>query len=101
MKNRLFWMLLVLAGLITIGGPLNSASAQINLQNHQIERASRIQQSDQTPIPTASPSLAAIDTADSREMPPLGSNAGLVIGASVLVLIIIGGVLGTRRREKH
>jgi LPXTG-motif cell wall-anchored protein len=34
-------------------------------------------------------------------LPPIGSNAGLVIGASVLVLIIIGGVLGARRRQNH
>ncbi len=101
MKNHLFWMLFVLAGLIMIKGPSASASAQINLQNHQIERASRIQQADQAPIPTVSPSMAAIDTPEVRELPPVGSNAGLVIGASVLVLIIIGGVLGTRRREKH
>jgi hypothetical protein len=101
MKNHLFWMLFVLAGLIIIGGPTASASAHLYLGAHQIERSASIQQADQTPIPTVSPSLAAIDTPESREMPPVGSNAGLVIGASVLVLIIIGGVLGTRRREKH
>jgi hypothetical protein len=55
-----------------------------------------------TLLPTVSPTIVAeISTPEARILPPIGSNAGLVIGASVLVLIIIGGVLGARSRQKH
>ena len=60
---------------------------------------------------TATPELVPTDTAvilvgptmtPDRTLPPIGANAGLVLGASVLVLIIIGGVVFTsRRRLKH
>ena len=35
-----------------------------------------------------------------RVLPPVGSNAGLVCGASVLVMIILGGVIWSTRRKK-
>jgi hypothetical protein len=55
-----------------------------------------------TTIVTVSPADETVEpTAESRELPPVGANAGLVIGATVLVLIIIGGVLGVRVRQKH
>lgn len=55
-----------------------------------------------TLIPTVTPStITANVTPEARILPPVGSNAGLLVGASVLVLIIIGGVLGARLRRKH
>lgn len=101
MKNHLFWLLFLIAGVVSIGMTSKSASAQILMQDRRMVLSNNNQQAEQTPLPTVSPSLVADETPDSRVLPPVGSNAGLVIGASVLVLIIIGGVLGSRRREKH
>ncbi len=53
-----------------------------------------------TPPPLVAPGVSATAT-EARILPPVGSNAGLVLAASVLVLIIIGGVLGARSRQKH
>ena len=56
----------------------------------------------QTPIATVSPSIIEAETPEPRVLPPVGGNAGLVFGASVLVLIIIGGVVfSSRRKPKH
>ena len=55
-----------------------------------------------TLIPTVSPSIVMDETTPTpRVLPDVGGNAVLVIGASVLVLIIIGGVLSARLRQKH
>ena len=53
--------------------------------------------------PTQIPaSTSETTTPADRVLPPLGGNAGLVLGASVLVLIIIGGVvLTSRKKAKH
>jgi hypothetical protein len=51
---------------------------------------------------TATPSITAEEPAEPRVLPPVGGNAGLVLGASVLVLIIIGGVIfSSKRKPKH
>ena len=48
------------------------------------------------------PGEPPIPTPEPRILPAVGGNAGLVLGGSVLVLIIIGGVVLTaRRRAKH
>jgi len=54
-------------------------------------------------IPTTTPVfLDATVTPTERVLPHVGGNAGLVLGASVLVLIIIGGVvLTSRKKAKH
>ena len=54
-------------------------------------------------IPTTTPVIVdATVTPTERVLPPIGGNAGLVLGASVLVLIIIGGVvLTSRKKAKH
>ena len=62
----------------------------------------QIQQADPTQQPTSpSSNGAGSPTPTPRVLPSVGKDAGLVIGASVLVLIIIGGVLGARLRRKH
>ena len=56
----------------------------------------------QTPIPMypASPTESEIPT--DRTLPPVGNNAAMILGASFLVLIIIGGVIiFSRRKSKH
>ena len=51
---------------------------------------------------TATPSNTSEETIEPRVLPPVGGNAGLVLGASVLVLIIIGGVIfSSKRKPKH
>ena len=100
MKNKfLFGLIFVLVGLTICGVNTNNASAYLT---EQVDgQLTRHQQAALTPIPTSSPSIIGEKTPESRVLPPIGSNAGLVIGASVLVLIIIGGVLGARRRQNH
>jgi hypothetical protein len=101
MKNHLFWLLFVMAGVVSIGITSKSASAHIPSQEQYVMQKASNLQVDQTPIPTAAASMVAVENPESRILPPVGNNAGLVLGASVLVLIIIGAVIGLRRREKH
>ena len=102
MKNRqLLGLVIVLVGLIILVASSQNASANFRGQ-FQGNRLTEIdQQIVETPVVTLSTSVAVIETPESRVLPPVGSNAGLVIGASVLVLIIIGGVLGSLRKPKH
>ena len=61
-----------------------------------------VSQAAQTPSPTVPASILVEETPEPRILPPVGNNAGLVLGASVLVLIIIGGVVfSSRRKPKH
>jgi hypothetical protein len=101
MKNLLFWLLFIVVGVVFIGISSKSAAAHVDMKDPGIGLSALHQQAEQTPVPVVPSPQGAVDTQESRELPPVGSNAGLVIGASVLVLIIIGGVLGSRRREKH
>jgi hypothetical protein len=102
MKNHLsLRMILILAGMIIYGGGFHSAMAHSPGDNHGVVWSASAQQVVETPIPTDVSSAALVETPEARQLPPVGSNAGLVIGASVIVLIIIGGVLGTRRKLKH
>jgi hypothetical protein len=102
MKNHLFVLLIfVLAGVVILGLHSENASAHFNEQFQGIRKSASGQQSVETPIPTVTTSVAVIETPESRVLPPVGRNAGLVIGASVLVLIIIGGVLSSRWKQNH
>ncbi len=101
MKIRSFPLLFIIVLLVTSGVSSKSAIAHIIEQDGGTKISAGNLQVAQTPVPEVTASQVVVDAQDSRELPPVGSNAGLVIGASVLVLIIIGGVLGSRRREKH
>ena len=102
MKNHLFFLLIfVLVGVAILGSRSETARANFSEQLQGVRPVARGQKAVETPVPTITPSVAAIETPESRVLPPVGRNAGLVIGASVLVLIIIGGVLGSRRRQNH
>jgi hypothetical protein len=100
-NNRLLWLFFVLLSLFIFGIWPKNASASRGEQFQAVMVSMSDQQAAETPIPTESTSVAVIETPESRLLPPVGSNAGLVIGASVLVLIIISGVLSSRRRQNH
>ena len=87
--------------MIIYGSGFHAAMAHSQADNHGIVWSAYAQQESGTPVPTEVASAALVETPEARRLPPVGSNAGLVIGASVIVLIIIGGVLGTRRKLKH
>lgn len=101
MKIRSFPLLLIIVVLLAYGVSSKSASAHILDQDSGTGLLARNHQLEQTPIPEVAATQVVVDAQDSRQLPSVGSNAGLVIAASVLVLIIIGAVLGTRRRQKH
>ena len=103
MKNRrLFWLKVLLVGLILLAIRVQNAMAfdkeQSQVEMHRISA----QETTQTPVAYMSPTSAETETPEDRTLPPVGGNAILVLGASVLVMIIIGGVmLSSRRRIKH
>ncbi len=99
--HHLLSIFFILAVLVSIVLRSEIASANFNMQFQGISLSKSGQQAASTPVPTDSQSATVSVTPESRLLPPIGSNAGLVIGASVLVLIIIGGVLGVRARAKH
>jgi len=101
MKNHLFWLIFIGAGIALISVLPKPVHAQINVRHARIAQSIAGVQAAPTKVSTLSPTEEVNETPEKRELPPVGRNAGLVIGASVLVLIIISGVLGTRRRSKH
>jgi hypothetical protein len=103
MKNRRsFWLRVLLVGLFLLGIRTQGASAAYREQIPMDRRTVSVLLAAQTPVPTLSPTSRVTETPETRILPPVGNNAGLVLGASVLVLIIIGGVmLSSRRKPKH
>jgi len=92
-------VIMILFGLGITSRTVNAAKLGPIYEDRQLVNE---QQAAQTPIPTVSSTSAVIETPDERVLPPVGDNAGLVLGASVLVLIVIGGVvLSSRRKPKH
>jgi hypothetical protein len=60
------------------------------------------QQTTPAPYQTANPTGQITPTPVDRELPPVGNNAILILGGSLLVLIIIGGVMiSSRLKSKH
>jgi hypothetical protein len=100
-KHALIWLFLLLLGLAILGSHGQAASANFNGQDHNASLQVMDQQVAPTLIPTSLPVAIENPTPEDRVLPPVGSNAGLVAGAIVLVLIIIGGVLSSRLRAKH
>ncbi|MFZ2096253.1 MAG: hypothetical protein WAV05_06405 [Anaerolineales bacterium] len=99
--HRFFWIIVILVGLVIIGSMPYIASAQVRPKAQILSQFVEGQKAANTPSPTFTPASADYPTPEARVLPPVGSNAGLVLGASVLVLIIVGAVLGVRLREKH
>jgi hypothetical protein len=103
MKNRrLCWLIILLVGLILLGSQAQNALAFAQGQSLGGMDWVSNQETTQTPVASISPTTEETETPEDRTLPPVGSNAILVLGASVLVMIIIGGVvLSSRWRSKH
>ena len=100
--HRSFWMMVVLVGMILLGIPTDVAHAANQKQFQIGMRMMSGQEAAQTPVPIQSEIPEVTETPEERILPPVGGNAWLVLGASVLVLIIIGGVmLFSRKKSKH
>ncbi len=99
-KYVLIGAMAILASLIIIASGYQKVSASAS-QGKTDQLLIVNQQAGPTPIPTEATVAEGEPTPESRVLPPVGTNAGLVIGASLLVLIIIGGVLSSRLRSKH
>lgn len=99
-RYLLIWSFVTLVGLLMPGmGKCHVSASTEAVGQNSVQLASN-QQAAPTLIPTTEPVTLSEPTPE-RVLPPVGSNAILVIGATVLVLIIIGGVLGSRLRAKH
>ena len=95
-------VIIFLAILFRFASSYQAVSAESSTQGEYRGKLLQIQPADPTQQPSAPASNGTgSPTPTPRVLPPVGKNAGLVIGASVLVLIIIGGVLGSRLRRKH
>ena len=95
-------MIVVLVGMIFLGISTDFALAANQKQFQPDRQMMRRQEAAQTPVPIQSEIPDVTETPEERILPPVGGNAGLVLGASVLVLIIIGGVmLFSRKKSKH
>ncbi len=100
-KQNFLWIVVILTCLAVPLFAYQNAGAGY-VQAHGAGAARLNPQVAATLLPTPSAVIeAGYPTPTPRTLPPVGSNAGLVIGASVLVLIIIGGVLSGRLRQKH
>jgi hypothetical protein len=100
-KLKRSWLIVILVGMVSFTVVTQIATANFKGPDPDKIYLTSDQQPDKTPLPTSSPVSAEIPSPQARVLPPVGKNAGLVIGASVLVLIIIGGVLGAQLRRKH
>jgi hypothetical protein len=100
-KQLIFYLIILLVCLVGLAGSDQRAKAnyeanipRVGLQGYHLLAAT-------TPLPTVQPIPADYPTPEDRTLPPVGRNAGLVIGAGVLVLIILIGVFSARLRAKH
>jgi hypothetical protein len=100
MKKLIAWLVIFTACMVIFGVTAKNTSASFPIQGEESLHLINSALPEITPMPTDLAPVASIDPAD-RTLPPIGRNSGLVMAASVLVLIIIGGVLGSRRRLKH
>ena len=99
-KSPVVWVFIMFVGIVLYGASAQKATADIDTQS-QANYAWRDQVAANSNQATPLPITEVVATPEARIMPPVWSNAGLVLGASVLVLIIVGGVLGARLRRKH
>ncbi len=90
----------VLGALISSGWSTRATAHSQDIYHDRDERA-LYHLVEQEVTPTDTPFITQVETPSDRVLPPVGSNALLDLGAIVIVMIIIGGVLGVRRRQKH
>jgi hypothetical protein len=103
MKNKhSHWLVALLVGIMVLGSFTRIANAMNTEVIGEEKEFEKYQLATQSLVQSAAPTLQATEAPESREMPPVGNNALLVFGASVLVMIIIGGVLlSSRLKSKH
>ncbi len=103
MKNhRFLWLMSLLVFIMFFLVFTQSARAASEEQQRLFIDTSRGTELTQTPIPQQSITPGLSETPSDRILPPVGDNAAMVLGASLLVLIIIGGVMfSSRRKQKH
>ena len=101
-KYRLIGLIFLMMGWAILGIFLQNARAADHKDFIEGSLSRSGQLAAQTLVATASPSVIEPEPPEPRVLPPVGGNAGLVFGASVLVLIIIGGVIfSSKRKPKH
>ncbi len=103
MKNKqILWVMVLMAGVMVMASFTQVAHAMNNLGLSDEREFGKYQLATQSPIQSATPTQQLTETPEPRELPPVGNNALLVFGGSILVLIIIGGVLiSPRWKSKH
>lgn len=100
-KPTLFYAIILFMG-IMLGTMVNLVAAAQVGNNQNPSALGDSQQASATLIPTLpAVYLNGEPIPETRVLPPVGSNAGMVLGAIILVLIIIGGVLSARLKPKH
>jgi hypothetical protein len=103
MKNhRYLWQMSLLVFILFFLVFTQSARAAYEEQQRLFIDTNRGTELTQTPIPQQSTNPELSETPSDRILPPVGDNAAMVLGASLLVLIIIGGVMfSSQRKQKH
>ncbi len=101
MKNGTVWLIAVILGALISGGWSSRAIAHSQVLHLDQDGGVFYKLVEQEVTPTDTPFITQVETPPDRVLPPVGSNALLDLGAIVIVMIIIGGVLGVRRRQKH
>ncbi len=97
--SKASWFLVILFPLVLTGWLSHSTPSVPKGPIHAGE--SYLAQNVAAPTPTPTASSSPTETVPPRVLPNVGTNAVLVIGASILVLIIIGGVVFSSRKGKH
>jgi hypothetical protein len=101
-NHRYLWLMSLLGFIMFFLVFTHSAWAAYEEQQRLFIDTSRGTELTQTPIPQQSTNPELSETPSDRILPPVGDNAAMVLGASLLVLIIIGGVMfSSQRKQKH
>lgn len=101
MKKLPFALIIIILGITAVVITSTQAHAHVLVPLLSGELRGGVHSADILTTPTPVPSVVVTAVSSDRQLPPVGKNAGLVLGASVLVLIIIGGVLGFRKRTNR
>jgi hypothetical protein len=101
-NHRSFWLAGMLVACMVFGISTRTARAAGEPRLRAIRPIMSSAEANQAPLPTQAETPESTAMPEVRVLPPVGGNAGLVLGASVLVLTILGGViLFSRRKPRH
>lgn len=103
MKNiRITWLIAILVAWVLVGISAHAGRAAGEQPFMANKLGQRNSEASQTTLTTQADTPVVTETPAERVLPPVGGNAGLVLGASVLVIIILAGVmLFSKRKTKH